>query len=337
VKAKPDTLGPRLDKPAPDIRLYLLHGPDEAGAAELAQRLGRALGPEAERIEFEGSTLKAHPGALADEAASLSLFGGARYIRVNAMGEESLEAVTLLLSAERAGNPVVALAPSVKGTGKLVKLVSASPHAFECACYVPDAQAAARLATALGRDHGLRLSHEAAERLAVASGGDRAILAREIEKLALFLDAAPDQPRDAGLPALDAIGADLGEAEMFGAIAAIIGGDAASAGSEVAALEAAGNHSVPLLRMTVRRLLSLAEMRAEIDDGARAAEVVERHRVFFREKQPTLDALRRWTSPQLARAIERLRQTERATMSGASAGDVLTAHVAVAAARSVRR
>lgn len=337
MKAKAEALGSRLDRPSPDIRLYLLHGPDEAGANELAQRLARAMGPEAERVDLDGATLRARPGVLADEAASMSLFGDARHIRVTAVGEESLESITLLLAAERAGNPVVALGPSLKNTGKLVKLVSAAANAIECACYVPDAQAAGRLATAIAREQGLRLSHEAAEQLAVASGGDRAILAREIEKLALYLDAAPDQPRDAGLDALEAIGAALGEAEMFGAVAAMVGGDAAATGAEVAALEAGGNHSVPLLRNTVRRLLSLAEMRAEIDSGERVDEVMKRYRVFFKEEAATRDALRRWSAPQLARAVDRLRATERATMSGASAGDVLTAHTAVAMARSVRR
>ena len=34
-----------IDTPSPDIRLYLLHGPDEVGAHELAERLARAMGP----------------------------------------------------------------------------------------------------------------------------------------------------------------------------------------------------------------------------------------------------------------------------------------------------
>ena len=64
-----------LDRPSPDIRLYLLHGPDEAGAAALAQRLAKALGPAAERVDLDAATLKSDPARLADEAASASLFG----------------------------------------------------------------------------------------------------------------------------------------------------------------------------------------------------------------------------------------------------------------------
>src|SRR3546814_14529575 len=78
---------------APDnaTRFVLLHGPDEAGSRALAKVLGAAMGAEAERIELGGAELKADPARLADEAASISPFGGARYIVVEAAGDEVLE------------------------------------------------------------------------------------------------------------------------------------------------------------------------------------------------------------------------------------------------------
>src|SRR3546814_15640549 len=85
-----------LDAPGADIRLYLLHGPDEAGAAELGQRLARAMGPEAERVDLDAGALKSDPGRLADEAASISLFGGARHLRITGIGEDAIEAFKLL-------------------------------------------------------------------------------------------------------------------------------------------------------------------------------------------------------------------------------------------------
>jgi len=72
-----------------DIRLYLLHGPDEAGARDIATRLARAMGPDAERVDLEPALLKSSPGRLADEAASLSLFGTARHIRITGLGRSA--------------------------------------------------------------------------------------------------------------------------------------------------------------------------------------------------------------------------------------------------------
>ena len=41
-----------------------------------------------------------------------------------------------------------------------------------------------------------------------------AVMTRELEKLALYLDAAPERPRELDDAALDAVGADLGDSEM---------------------------------------------------------------------------------------------------------------------------
>lgn len=328
----------RLDKPGPDIRLFLLYGPDEAGANDLAARLGRAMGSDAERVDIDGSALKGGSGRLAEEAASLSLFGGARYIRVTGIDDDGAEAVRLLLDSEVAGNPIVAVGGTLKGTGRLLKLVLAAPAAMAHACYVPDARNMAQLAAGIARENGLRLVGGTAERLGVLSGGDRAVMAREIEKLSLYLDAAPDRPREAGMAALDAIGADLGEAEMFGAIEAVVEGRAAEIGVELARLDNAGVSSIPLLRGLVRKLMSLAEMRGEMDRGASADEIVKRYRVFFKEEMSTKLALRRWSSPMLARAVERVREAERAiTRAGGNAGQVIADDTLTTLARAAAR
>jgi DNA polymerase-3 subunit delta len=337
VKANLNQIRAALDAANPDIRLYLLHGPDEAGAADLALRLARAMGPEAERIDLDGATLRGDPARLADEAAALSLFGGKRFIRIAGVGEESLAALTILLDAEAAGNPVVAIAPTVKSTAKIVKLAQASSRAMALACYVPDGADAERIAVTIAREQGLRPVGGAARRLAEASGGDRAIMAREIEKLALYLDAAPDRPAELDDAAIDAVGADLGDAEMGAAIEAAIDGRVADLGPELALLEQSGTSPIPVLRGLVRRLMALAEMRADAEGGSSIDEVIERHRVFFKEKVSTARALRRWSAASLDKAVERARLAERGMMSGDSAGQVLADDALVTIARIAAR
>jgi len=337
VKASLREVTAALDRPGGDIRLILLHGPDQAAAADLAQRIGVAMGRDAERVDLDGATLKGDPARLADEAASLSLFGGARHIRVTGMGEESVEAVTTLLAAERAGNPVVALAPTVRSTAKIVKLALDSRHALSFACYEPSAADAEKIATQIARDHGLRATGDVARRLVAATGGDRAIMLREIEKLALYLDAAADRPADLDDAALDAVGADLGEAEMGAVVEAVVEGRAAVLGAELARLAEAGTSPIPWLRLLARRLIALAEMRGEIDGGAAVDAVLKRHRIFFREEAATTRALRRWSAPMLARALDRVRQAERSVMAPANAGPVLADRIVGEIARGVER
>lgn len=337
MKASAAQIRAAIDAPKADTRLYLFHGPDEAGAADHAARLARALGTDVERVDIDMKMLRDQPGRLADEAASLSLFGGARFVRVMGIEEGAIEAVTLLLNAERAGNPVVAIGPGLKATGKLVKAAIASPAAMAHACYIPEGIDAARLASAVAREQGLRLTGDVPQRLAAACGGDRAILAREIEKLALYLDAAPDRPRDADSDAFDAIGADLNDVELHHVIDAVMDGRVADVGNELAVLSEGTSMSIPLLRQLARRLMTLADLRADMDSGLAVDEVIEKHRIFFREKASYARALRRWNAAQIARAVDRVRATERAMMHSASAGDVLTEVECTAIARQAAR
>lgn len=334
MKANASQIRSGLDRPDDHIRLYLLFGPDSAGAAELAQRLARAMGDGAERVDLDGATLKSRPALLAEEAASLSLFGDARHIRVTGAGDESLAAVELLLAAERAGNPVVMIAPGLKTTSKLVKLAIATPAALSYGCYIPEGEEAARIAANLAREAGLRLQPAAARELAVAAAGDRAIMAREIEKLALYLDAGLEQPRDADLSDLEAIGADLGDAQGTKLANAILNGEMSGAVDELATYEAEGGSMIALLRTLQRRMLQLAELRAKVDAGQPPREVVERSNIFAREKPAMVRALERWPSHRIAQALDRLVETERALKRSANAGEVLGAAMIAGLARA---
>ena len=338
MKANLAQLRAALDRPSPAIRFILLSGPDEAGARDHLDRLARAMGPEAERVELEGATLRQDPGRLTAEAASLSLFGGARFILVTNIGDDALAAVDALLQAPVAGNPVIAIGPGLKNTGKLIKLVLASPAALSFACYVPSGAEAVQLATAIAASHGLRATGEAARRLVATTGGDRALITREVEKLALYLDAAPDRPAPLDNGALDALGAELNEGEIASAIDAALIGDRALLGAELGKLSASGTSAVPVVRGLVRRLMLLAELRAQVDRGSSVAEAVERNGVFFREKPVTIQALRHWSVARIIRAIDHLRGAERAAMAPSTAGEILltTAMIAIAQASDRR-
>lgn len=334
MKANANSIRAGVDAPG-DTRLFLLHGPDEAGAQDLARRLARAVGPDAERVDLEPSLLKSNPGRLADEAASLSLFGGARYIRVSGAGEECLDALTLLLAVEQAGNPVVVIAPTLKNTAKVVKLAQGAPRAMAFACYIPEGAEADRLVSTIARELGMRTTGDTASRIAAAAGGDRAVMTRELEKIALYLDAAADRPREIDDAALDAIGADVGDAEMSRAIDAAIEGKPDVLGMELARLNEAGVSPIPVLRQLARRLMALAELRAQVDAGAAVAQLTDK--IFFREKAITERALRHWSSSMLTAAIDRVRQAERGMMGSATAGAILAEFAIVAIARMAAR
>ena len=322
----------QLPRPRPDIRLYLFHGADDAGAAELARRLIAAM-PEAERIDLDGATLKREPGRLADEAASLSLFGDVRLIRAAPIGEESVEAVMLLLAADRAGSPVVAVAPGVKTAGKLITLANGDPRALTIACYPPSAADLDKAVQTLMAESGLRPAPGLGRRLIEAGARDRAVIAREIEKLVLYLDAAPDRPRDASMQDFDAIGADNGEAALSGAADALVDAKPGELGVALAQLDAGSASPIPWLRGLQRRLVTLGDMRAAIDRGEPAAAVMKRNRVHFSQTGRTEHDLRRWSPARIAAALARVRASEVAAVATHNPGAVLAEHMAVDMAR----
>lgn len=337
MKASENQLVNALDAASPAIRLYVLHGPDESGAAEHAARLGRALGTDAEKVAIDGSSLKGDPGRVTDEARSLALFGGRRWILVSGAGDDALEAARLLIAEPQVEHPVVMLGPGLRTTSKLTQFAVAEPAAMSFACYVPDGANADRMVAGIAREHGLRPTQEAARRLMSASNGDRAIIAREVEKLALYLDAAADRPRELDEDALDALGAELGDAQMSDVIDAALEGRVRDIARALGRFADSGGAAIPLLRQMVRKLMALAAMRGEVESGKAAAAVVKARHVHFREVAATVRQVERWKSADIAAAIDRLRRAERAQMASGGAGEILSDVAVTETTRSAAR
>ncbi|WP_442680206.1 DNA polymerase III subunit delta [Sphingomonas sp. ASY06-1R] len=302
-----------LDSADPSIRLYLMYGPDEAGSRALADRLGVAIGAEAERIDLTSSALKADPARLADEAAAISLFGGKNWIRLDPATDDAVEAVQALLEAPAAGNPVAAIAGALRKDSKLVKLVQASDAALSHLSYVPEGRNAAALAVDIGRELGLQLRNDVAVRVAAVCNGDRALISRELEKMALYVDAAPDRPKPLEQDALDALGAATEEGDLSKLANAVFSGQPQQADDELARLASEGIEDIPVIRALSRRALQLAQLRGQMAEGESIDRVMETagRAIFWKEKPIIQAQLARWTPAALATALTRLAEAER--------------------------
>jgi DNA polymerase III subunit delta len=339
VKANRGQIERALDAASADCRLFLLYGPDESSSRDLAGRLARGLGTDAERIDLDGPALKADPGRLPDEAASISLFGGKRFIRVEPAGDEMSEAAEALLAAPAAGNPVVVVAGALRKDSRLVKLALASPLALAFASYLPEGGDIDRLAAAMAREAGLRVHPDIARRLAAATGGDRALLAREIEKFALYLDAAPDRPRELDHDALDALGASAEEGDLTRLVDAVFSGRPDAVDTELTTLATQGIEGIPLIRALLRRLFVLAAIRAEIAGGSSvdAAMASAGKSVFWKEKDEVIREVRRWAPEALATALARVAEAERQLKAPGAVGTITADAELLAIARHASR
>jgi len=339
MKPEEARLRKALDAADPDIRFYLLYGPDEAGSRALADRLAAAMGADAERIDLTSGQLKADPARLADEAAAISLFGGRRWIRLEPATDDAIEAVQALLEAPAAGNPVAAIGGALRKDSKLVKLVAASNAALSHQSWVPEGRNAAALAVEVGRGLGLDMRNDVANRVAGACNADRALISRELEKMALYLDAAPDRPKSLENEALDALGAAMEEGDLSRLSNAVFSGQPGEADAELARLANEGIEDIPVLRALARRALQLAQLRAQMAEGESIDRVMETagKAIFWKEKPVIQGQLQRWTPDALATAISRLAEAERQVKAPGYVGGALVEEEVLAISRFAAR
>jgi DNA polymerase-3 subunit delta len=336
VRAGKANIGRAVDQPSPDTRFYLFHGPDEAQSRALAGRLLEALG--ASKVVVSASSLKSDPAALVDEAGAMSLFGGKRVIWIEPAGKDIEEAVSALLEGPPPESPVVAIAGALSKASALLKMAEASPQAVAFAAYAPEGPDAERMVADIARRFGLKVNPPVAARLADAGGNDQAIVARELEKLALYLDASPHAPKELEHGAIDAVGAESAEGNFLRLADLALGGEMEELTEELARLPAGGSEAIPVVRSLQRRLLMLAPARARIERGERVDAVMASfgRALFFKEKSKVQRMLSKWSAADLATVADRAGKLERSLMFTAAPDREALGEELLAIARKAR-
>ena len=337
MKAIKGSIGRAVDEPDPKVRFYLFHGTDESQSSALGDRLAAAL--KASKHDLAPGSLRSDPALLADEAGAIDMFGGARLLWIQPAGEEIVAAVGALLDAPASESPVVAIAGRLTKASGLLKLAESHDLALAHVSYELDARDAERLVVELARTEGLRTEPGVAARIADACMNDRRMIAQELAKLALYLDASPNAPKDLGSDSLDAVGAEM-HGEFLGVADLALAGDVRSLGDALSRIDSTGRDAIPIVRSLQRRLLMLAPIRARIDAGERSQAVMTSlgKSLFWKDKPMIERMLGLWDSAGLARVSERAGALERRLMRGDSppAAEALGEEL-VAIARQARR
>lgn len=311
MKAQRGTIHRAVAEPDRAIRFYLFHGPDDSGSRDLGERLRAGLG--AEKLAVAGGAIKADPALLAAEAGAISLFGGARLVWVEPAGDEIHDGVAALLEAPAVESPVVAIAAGLRKTGGLLKLAEAHPLALAYASYAPEGRDAERMVIDVAMAEGLRLEPPLAARLAAACNGNRAVLAHELAKFALYLDAAPERPKALASDIVDLLGADSGDGNMMRLGDLALAGRADELFEELDRLALGAGEAIPVVRALQRRLLQLAGLRAQVEQGKSVDAVMASmgKALFWKDKGLMQQLLSSWSADRLAAMFERSAALER--------------------------
>jgi DNA polymerase-3 subunit delta len=337
VKAARGTVFRSVEQPDRSVRFYLFHGPDEAGSRALAERLLKAL--DAEKAAISASAVKADPALLAAESGAISLFGGARLIWVDPAGEELVEGVEALLEAPAVESPAVAIAGALRKTSALLKLAEAHGLALAHASYAPEGRDADRMVIEAGRAEGLRIEPDLAARIAAACNANQAILGHELAKYALYLEAAPDRPRELTHDVVDLLGADSSAGDMMRLGDLALAGRASDLFDELDRVALTHNEAISVVRALQRRLLQLAGMRARVEQGQSIDAVMTSmgKALFWKDKGLMQQLLSGWSAERLAHMLERSAALEKAIIFSDEPPVAALAEELTAIARAARR
>ena len=329
MKATQATFGRLAEQAARDARIFFFCGPDEAGATAAADRIVSLLPDPGERVEIGGADLRKDPVRLSDEARSNSLFGDTRHVWVRASGDEAHDALANLIADDVEACPVIIVATSATDKSRTAKLIANRPDALVGMFYPPDVRDITMTVRAMGDAAGVRLDAAQAERIARGSGLDVRLCRSEVEKLALYLDAAPESPKSADRLALDAVGARMEEDGYAPLVEVVLSGRTRELAGELRRMRELGLNPVSVLLAFERRAAQLAGLAARLGPAGNVGDFIKAEqkarRVFFRDAQQLSDQLSRWRGKRLERLVEKLADMHRNLMSRSQDAGLLLA------------
>ncbi len=318
---------------AQQCKIFFFCGQDEAGASAAAAKIAEMLIDPGERVEMSGADLRKDPVLLADEARSSSLFGDTRHIYVRAAGDETHDAVKNLIETIDAGEgepcPVLIVATSATDKSRTAKLMEKRGDALVAMFYPPDLRSVTGEVRRMGDAAGVPLTGDLAERIARASGLDVRLAQSEVNKLALYLDASPQSPKNADAEALDAVGAKTEEDGFMSLVNAVLSGETGKLSGELHRMREISLNPVGVLLAFERRAAQLASLAAKLGDrgdvNALLEEETRARRVFFRDKRDLSVQLRRWRGRKLERLGVRLMELHHSLLTNNQSAELLLA------------
>ena len=184
-------------KPPPEVRVFLLFGPDDGLIRERGDILVKQVVPDAadpfRLADLDGDAVNADAALLYDEATALAFGGGQRAVRVRRLTGRIADAVIDFVREPVGGARVVLEAPGAARKSAIVAAAIGSAAAAAVPCYRDESRTLRDLVSETVKKAGLRPGPGVVDYIADRAGSDRALTRREIEKLALFVGAVPDE------------------------------------------------------------------------------------------------------------------------------------------------
>jgi DNA polymerase III subunit delta len=324
-----------------EVRFYLVHGADEGLAQERVRIIVRNLidgDPDPLRlVRLEGDAVEREPGALADEAYAIPMFGGARAIWIDAQGRDLLPALEPLFARPPTDCTIVVKAGQLRKGTALRTAFEGSSIGVSIECFSDDSAALSSLIDAEARAAGLSIAPDARAALAALLGADRQTTRGEIAKLMLYAQGKSRITAED----VEAIVSDAAPSHLDALIdQALLGDPPAVEAAAMRFFHEGGDPDFLLMRL-VARLTLLHRLRLEMDQGRSfdAACQAQFVKLPMSARRALAMQAERWTSESIAQRLPAVRLASARVRSEARLAEILATRALwrLAGARGARR
>ncbi len=172
------------------FRFYLVHGSDEGLTDERCKAIvHKVLGenPDPLRlVRLEGELVAREPGALADEAYAVPMFGGSRAIWIDAQGRDLLPALDPLFARPPCDCTIVVKAAQIQKGNALRAAFEETSNGASVECFSDRSKVLAPLIENQAQEAGIAIAPDARAALLGLQGADRRSTRGEVQKLILY-------------------------------------------------------------------------------------------------------------------------------------------------------
>jgi DNA polymerase-3 subunit delta len=190
MKVKPSEADRTARHPPRGLVAALIFGPDSGLIRERAETLLKTvvddLGDPFRVADLDEQTLAGDPARLFDEAASISMLGGRRVVRVRGASNALAELFESFLSDPKGDALVVVEGGDLAKISALRRVFEGADNAVAIPCYLDSQDGLSDVVRDTLKAEGLAIAPDALENAVSRLGSDRGVTRRELEKLALY-------------------------------------------------------------------------------------------------------------------------------------------------------
>ena len=338
-----------VTSPNPMIRVILVYGKNRGAIDDVAKRLvTQALGQDIDSrvIELDENALSQNSTCLYDEAATLSMFGKNKVIRVTLSGERYNSVIIRYLEDIIAEAFVVIIAGNLTLASRLRKMIEDSEQAMALPCYEDDIRDIQKIARTHLEIEGFKITNDALNLLSQKLSSDRGVTKQELERLILFVGplslGRSEHNKEVTIIAedIELAMSDVSRITLDALIDIVILGQLKNADRALQNLTHSGVHATLVLGRLRKHFQDLHFVQGQMEAGEKRGEVMRmafRPPLHFKRQKYVEEQLRLWSYRKLESVLTLLHDTERECRQSGSIADILAAHTLLRITRAVKR